>query len=142
LTQKRPDRDQRREQTNPEPDLLGFDRPLDLLRRQQVTKRLRIAVDQILPDALNLAPQPSLATMANHKASLLGCGVTTLIFASEAFLSILNFCRELSLREVPFVLAAILLTANFPKDQIVVATSKIGHLSRFVPAEAWQKIRA
>jgi hypothetical protein len=40
------------------------------------------------------------------------------------------------------VLAAMLLTANVPKDQIVVATSNVGHLSRFLPAESWQNIRA
>jgi predicted nucleic acid-binding protein len=40
------------------------------------------------------------------------------------------------------VLAAILLTAIFPKNRIIVATSNVGHLSRFLPAETWQKIRA
>ena len=39
------------------------------------------------------------------------------------------------------VLAAILLTPGLPHDQTVVATSNVGHLSRFLSAEAWQRIR-
>ena len=40
------------------------------------------------------------------------------------------------------VLVAILQTSGLPQDQVVVATSNVGHPSRFLPAEAWQNIRA
>lgn len=37
------------------------------------------------------------------------------------------------------LLIAILHTAGLPLDQIVIATSNVGHLSRFLPADSWKK---
>lgn len=39
------------------------------------------------------------------------------------------------------VLVAILQTSTLPADQIVIATSNVGHLSRFMPAENWRTIK-
>ena len=39
------------------------------------------------------------------------------------------------------LLVAILETAGLPSDQIVVATSNIGHLGRFLPAQEWRHIQ-
>jgi hypothetical protein len=38
------------------------------------------------------------------------------------------------------VLVGLLLSSGLPQDQIVIATSNPGHLSRFLPADAWQNI--
>jgi predicted nucleic acid-binding protein len=40
------------------------------------------------------------------------------------------------------VLVAIVLAAGFPPDQVVIATSNVGHLSRFLRADNWRNIRA
>ena len=39
------------------------------------------------------------------------------------------------------VLAAIVLSSNLPLDQVVVATTNVAHLSRFLPAQTWQSIQ-
>ena len=38
------------------------------------------------------------------------------------------------------LLVAILLTSGIPANQVVVATSNVGHLARFLPAQTWQNI--
>ena len=42
--------------------------------------------------------------------------------------------------DIDVVQAAQLLTTGFDPADLVVATSNVGHLSRFVPASSWDKI--
>jgi predicted nucleic acid-binding protein len=39
------------------------------------------------------------------------------------------------------VMVGILQTSNLPLDQLIIATTNVGHLSRFLPASPWQAIR-
>lgn len=39
------------------------------------------------------------------------------------------------------ILAAQALALGLPASQVVIATTNVGHLSQFVPAELWQEIR-
>jgi len=71
-------------------DMLLLHRPLHPSRRQQPAQPIPIPLNQLTASRSNLAAKPSLAMMAHHNASLLGWDFNTHIFASEAFLSILN----------------------------------------------------
>lgn len=42
--------------------------------------------------------------------------------------------------DIDVVLAAQALTLGVPTSELVVATSNVGHLSRFVPAQVWSDI--
>src|SRR5581483_12248237 len=98
---------QRREQALAEPDPLGLHRPLHRFRRQKLAHAHAATIDQCLPNIADFAGEPSVTTMANHRASLQDVVATTLIFASEARVSILNSNRQLCFREVPFVTSTI-----------------------------------
>src|SRR5262249_3428766 len=50
---------------------LGLYRPLHDLGRQQLPQARRPVLDQLNRGSIDLAPQPSVASMATHKASLL-----------------------------------------------------------------------
>src|SRR5665213_428724 len=103
LSQEHPHRYQRREQTIAAANPLLLHRPLHDLRRQKLAQSRSGVLDQTRRRSTQLAPQPSLATMAFHKASLPDKVATPSSSHVRPSLSIRSVYRRLRLREVPFV---------------------------------------